>query len=134
MHSLKFCSPQKRKTNLISTLTHRALSICSLEKLQDELGTITSILLNNGYPEHVVKTSISNKIQQFNAPVKLSPEKYPIYLRLPFIGPISTKFEKQIKLQSKHALPLWNHVLFVPPKICVLQTRKMYFLPFDKEM
>jgi len=32
------------------TLTHHALFTCSLEKLQDELDAITSILLKNGYP------------------------------------------------------------------------------------
>jgi len=94
-------SPQKRKTNLISTLSHRALSIYSQEKIQDELDTITSILLNNGSPEHVIKTSISKKIQQFNAPVKFGLEKSPIYLRLPYIGPTSTKFETQIKTAVK---------------------------------
>jgi len=57
-------------SNLISTLTHRALSICSSEKLQDELDTITSTLLNDVYLEHVIKIFISNKIQQFNAPGK----------------------------------------------------------------
>jgi len=94
-------SPQKWKTNLISTLTHRTLSICSPEKLQDELDIITSILLNNGYPEHDIKTSISKKNQQFNAPVKFGPEKCPVYLRLPYIGSTSTKFEKQIKTAIK---------------------------------
>jgi len=66
-----------------------------------ELDTITSILLNNGYPEHVIKTSISKKNQQFNALVKFGPEKCPVYLRLPYIGPTSTKFEKQIKTAVK---------------------------------
>jgi len=70
--------PQKLKTNLISTLTHRAMFICSPEKLQDELHAITSMLLNNGYPENVIKTSISKKIQQFNAPVKFGLEKCPV--------------------------------------------------------
>jgi len=29
---------------------------------------------------------------------------------------------------------VWNHVLFISPKICVSQTRKMHFLPFNKAM
>jgi len=41
--------------------------------LQEELDAITSILLKNSYPEHVIKTSISKKIQQFKAPVKFGP-------------------------------------------------------------
>jgi len=49
---------------------------------------------------NTIKTSISKKIQQFNAPVQSGPEKS-VYLRLPYIGPISTKFEKQIKTAVK---------------------------------
>ena len=38
-----FFSPRKRKTNLILTLTHRALAICSTERLPSELGKIKFI-------------------------------------------------------------------------------------------
>ena len=48
-------SPRKRKTNLTLILTHRALAICSSERLSSELDKIKFILLTNGYPEHVVK-------------------------------------------------------------------------------
>ena len=41
-------SPRKRKTNLILTLTHRALAICSPERLQSRLDKIKFILLTNG--------------------------------------------------------------------------------------
>ena len=44
-------SPRKRKTNLILTLTHWALAICSPERLPSELHNIKFILLSNGYPE-----------------------------------------------------------------------------------
>ena len=44
----------KRKTNLILTLTHRALAICSYERLPLELDKIKFIPLTNGYPEHVI--------------------------------------------------------------------------------
>ena len=40
--------PTKRKANLIETLVHRALMICSKTKLQHELENISSILRNNG--------------------------------------------------------------------------------------
>ena len=51
-----FFSPQKRKTNLILTLTHRALTICFPEQLQLELDKIKSILLDNGYPEYIINS------------------------------------------------------------------------------
>ena len=46
--------PTKRKTNLIETLVHRALMICSKSKLQHELENIRSILRNNEYPESII--------------------------------------------------------------------------------
>ena len=49
-HYLKWnsFSPAKRKINLISTLVHRALMICSKSKLNAELDNIFSILISNG--------------------------------------------------------------------------------------
>ena len=41
----------KRKANLVGTLVHRSLKICSKSKLQEELNQIRSILQQNGYPE-----------------------------------------------------------------------------------
>ena len=46
-------SPQKLKTNLILTLTHRALAICSPKKLPSELSKVKFIF--TAYPEHVTK-------------------------------------------------------------------------------
>ena len=54
-----FC-PMKRKTNLISTLVHKALAICSESTLQNELYYIRTILINNGYLE-AVKIRNKNK-------------------------------------------------------------------------
>ena len=56
-----FC-PKKRKINLISTLTHRAISICSSDKLEDELTKIRSILIANGYPPLVINSTIKQKV------------------------------------------------------------------------
>ena len=58
--------PTKRKTNLIETLVHRALIICSKTKMRHELENISSILRNNGYPESINQSTISKKIALFN--------------------------------------------------------------------
>ena len=87
-------SPRKRKTNLILTLTQRALAICSPERLPSELDKIKSILLTNGYPEHVIKSFMAVKMKQFHVLPKFGPEKCPVYLRLPWLGSVSTRFEK----------------------------------------
>ena len=60
-------SPQKRKINLIGTLVHRAFMICSKSKLDQELGKIHSILLENGYPERVINSAFKRKLQQLNS-------------------------------------------------------------------
>ena len=51
-------APSKRKTNLVETLVHRALVICSPGKVKQELDCIRSILKNNGYPETIINSSI----------------------------------------------------------------------------
>ena len=71
-------SPQKRKTNLIGTLVHRAFMICSKSKLDPKLGKIRSILLENGYPEHTINSALKRKFQQLNSnPVHIV-EKCPV--------------------------------------------------------
>ena len=91
-----FC-PMKRKTNLISTLVHRALVICSESTLQNELPNIRTILINNGYPEAVINTVITKKMNQFCRPTQLGPKKCPVYLHLPRLGNVSMRYEMQIK-------------------------------------
>ena len=89
--------PKTRKTNLIATLTHRALKICSKSSLQQELDTIKSLFLKNGYPESVINARISKKILQFQKHPIEGPQRCPVYLKLPWIGETSVIFEKKIK-------------------------------------
>ena len=93
--------PQKCKINLILTLTHWALAICSPERLPLELDKIKLILLTNGYPEHVNKSFMAMKMKQFHALPKFGPEKCPLYLCLPWLGSFSIRFEKQVKSAVK---------------------------------
>ena len=91
----------KRKTNLISTLVHRALVICSKSTLQNELSNIRSILINNVYPEAIINTVMTKKINQFRRPRQFGPKKCPVYLRLPWLGNVSLRYEMQIKTAVK---------------------------------
>ena len=70
-------NPWKRETNLILTLSHRALAICSPKRLPSELHKIKSILLTNEYPEHVIKSFMAMKMKQFHALPKFGPKKMP---------------------------------------------------------
>ena len=94
-------SPTKRKTNLISTLVHRDFMICSKSKLEPELNKIRSILTSNGYPEDVITSTFQRKLKQLNAKLIHSSDKCPVYLHVPWLGNVSTRFEKQISSAVK---------------------------------
>ena len=102
----------KRNTNLIGTLVRRALVICSKRKLQQELDSIRSILRQNGYLEVIINLTISKKIARFYQPVKEGPQKRPVYLKLPWIGNILLKFEKQVKSNVKLVFQQLNPAFF----------------------
>ena len=93
----KSFGPQKRKTNLIETLTHRALKICSPSVLNQELDKIRSFLIDNGYPEAIIESKISKTLLRFNQTPTEGPKKCPVYLKLPWIGHSCEKFDKNIK-------------------------------------
>ena len=72
-----FC-PKKRKLNLIKTLVHRALMICSELKLDGEVGFITETLCNNGFPEDIVRAVIRDKIAHFHKIKVASAQRCPV--------------------------------------------------------
>ena len=90
-------APSKGKCNLVKSLTHRAVKICSPNHLQGELSNIKEIFSNNDFPDHVINSCISNKMASMSAESKLGPSKCPIYARLPWKGRVSQQFERQIK-------------------------------------
>ena len=66
----------------------------------------------------IINSSISKKIARFYQPVKEGPQKCTVCLKLPWIGNISFKFEKQVKLNVQNC--------FSAVKPCVIfQTRKI---------
>ena len=89
-------SPKMTKISLIKTLVHRALMICSKTKLGSELDKIKQLLIEKGYPTDVLLSCINHKLANFAAEKKFGPEKCPVYLKLPWIGNVSSKFENQI--------------------------------------
>ena len=96
-----FCDP-KRKTNLIKNLAHRAKKICSAEKLPYELDFIKSTLVKNGYPEGVINkifNTLLNSTPDHNNQLDSSSttDKKVVYLRLPYIGQVSTIYKRRIK-------------------------------------
>ena len=90
-------TPLKRKASLVSTLVHRALMICSKNKLKEEIRRIKEILLDNGYPESFVLKQMSKKIAQFSEPKQFGPDKCPVYLRVTYTGTASLTLAKNVK-------------------------------------
>ena len=83
--------------------------------LQQKLENIRVILRDNGYPE---SRRISNKLAPFQSPPKFGLSKCPVYLKLPWIGNISLKFENKIKSSVKHCFTAVEpQVLFSTQKI-----------------
>ena len=70
--------------------------ICSKTKLGSELDKIKQLLIENGYPADVLLSCINQKLANFVAEETSGPEKRPVYLKLPWIGNVSSKFENQI--------------------------------------
>ena len=89
-------STKTRKISLIKTLVHRALIICSKTKLGPELDKIKLMLIENGYPANVLLSCINQTLANFAAEKPNCPEKCTVYLKLPWIGNVSSKFENQI--------------------------------------
>ena len=88
-------SPKTRMISLVKTLVHRALTICSKTILGSELNKIKQLLLENGYPADVLLSCINQKLVKFAAEKTFGPEKCPVYLKLPWIGNVSSTFENQ---------------------------------------
>ena len=70
--------------------------ICSKTKLGSELDRVKQLLIENGYPDDVLISCSKQKLANFAAEKPCGPEKCPVYLTLPWIGNVSSRFENQI--------------------------------------
>ena len=95
------CS-RKRKINLIKTLCHRAVFICSPSTLDEELNTVIKLLTNNGYPEQLVRKTIKYHREKLSRPTVAGPDKCTEYIKLPFLGIQSTRLEKELKAITRN--------------------------------
>ena len=93
--SADYLCTKSSKTNLSGTLVHRALIIYLPSELSHELNSIRSILNSNGYPDRVNDLGIEKKLRQVKLLPKEGPQKCLIYLKLPWIGNVSLKFEER---------------------------------------
>ena len=75
--------------------------ICSKSKLGSVLDKIKQLLIEYGYPAGVLLSCINQQLANFAAEKTFGPEKFPVYLKLPWIGNNSSKFEYQISKAIK---------------------------------
>ena len=103
---LSHCS-RRRKTNLIKTLCHRAIMICSTSTLDEELDKIKTFLCSNGYPESLIVTTFKFYRERMARPGATKPsEDHPVVaIKLPFVGLASTAIEKDLRLLTRQCYP-----------------------------
>ena len=98
-----------RKIALVRSLVSRAQKICSPEYLDNEVNTLKSIFLGNGYPPPVIERVIADTLRT-RLPVH-TVEKKPLYLRLPWLGPVSSSFAHRIEQATVKVVPWCKLIL-----------------------
>ena len=106
--------------------------ICSKTELGSELDKIKQLLIENGYPADVLLSCINQKLANFAAEKKFGSEKCPVYLKLPWIGKNSSKFEYQISKAITSCFCAVKPVWFTTLELCYHLLKKIAFLPLKK--
>ena len=116
--------------------------ICSRTKLDSELDRIKQLLIDNGYPEDILLSCIMEKLANIWSEKQFGPEKCPVYLKLPWSGNISSKFENQINSSTSSCFyavkPVWFTILgscyHLLKKIAFLPLKNVQFMNFRADM
>ena len=100
-------SPRYQKTNLIKSLTSRAVRICSASKLAGELSTLKDLFLKNGYPLYLVERSIKGVIERGRTTPSVEAENGSSFVcfRLPWLGNASMSVRREICAAVGRAFP-----------------------------
>ena len=100
--------PSVYKVNLISTLLFRAFTICSSWSLISiEINHLRSIMLRNAYPEGTIDKVIANFLTHIYTRKEKTTKspKTQLQVILPYLGTLSGKIEKNIKVAVKKWFP-----------------------------
>ena len=92
----------KRKINLIRTLCERAIKICSPTYLEQELNSISKILVDNGYPEELINKTINRRLKLKAVEPEYGPIAEAVPIKLPFIGRRSYSIGKEMSTLVKN--------------------------------
>ena len=102
--------------------------ICTKNKLKQEIDFIKTILLDNGYSEDIVLKHIFKKLAQLSTAKPFGPEKYPVYLRAPWLGSASQLLEHQVKSAVQNCYGAVSPLLIFSSQ-CKLPAAKKDVLP-----
>ena len=91
----------------------------------------------NGYPDHIIKKTISGKINNFTSPTSHTMKKCTVYLYLPWLGTPSVGRESKVNVE-KCFFAVKQRVIFTSrpllPAIkkicCLLSFQAMQFIIF----
>ena len=100
--------------------------ICTKRRLNGEIERIKKILLDNGYPKNIINAQIAKKITQFSTLQRFGPEKYHMYLGVPWINkPSENRGGKQLWFHQ-HPLGLCAkaHAACGPQRCSAYQSEK----------
>ena len=85
------------KINLIKSLTSRAKRICSPVTLDDEVKTLETLFMDNGYPSHLVRRIMRRTLERTPELTSKDQDVHFVSLRLPWIGHSSVGFRREIE-------------------------------------
>ena len=111
---------------------HRALLIYTKRRLNGEIEQIKKIFVNNGHPKNVINVQISKEIAQFSTRKRFGPERFPVYLRVPWIGTLSTNLQKEVETTVESCYGSVNTRLVFTSKRMLPVARK-HVLPTTKK-
>ena len=99
----------KFKRNLVSTLTYRALNICSnFININTEFQFIRRMLFNNGFPFAFSDTHIGKVLNKFVTTPKMqttSVSRKPVFFKIPYTGNHSFSIKKNLTRLLKDHYP-----------------------------
>ena len=88
-------SSHKEKISLVKCLINRTRRLSSQEFLDNDLNSLKTIFLSNGYPEKLLNKLFiltNGERDRF-----IGPAKCPVFIKLPWIGKVSMETERKTK-------------------------------------
>ena len=108
--------PDLYKLNLVSTLLFRIFTVCSSwELMHQEVTNLKSILRRNSYPKALTEKLIKKFFDKVNGarPPLITVPKQQFTIVLPFLGSVSLKVKRNLRLLTRKYLPSGNiNVIF----------------------